>query len=116
MLTELRTVGVRTALDDFGSGELSLLSLQGVPLDELKVDCTVASRLRSSGLAVEFFRSTVRTAHSLGLTVVAEGVERNRDLTLLTDLGCDQTQGRRVCPPLSAPELLRRLGAERLLA
>ncbi len=110
-LRELRRSGVRAALDDFGSGTLSLLSLQGVPLDEVKVDLAVAARQSSGELAEEFLRAAVRTAHSLGLTVVAEGVERQRDLELLTELGCDKAQGRHLCPPLSAPDLLQRLSA-----
>src|SRR5919202_3663012 len=75
VLGELRDAGVRLALDDFGTGYSSLSVLSRIPVHELKIDRAFVSEMHSSTEAAAVVRSTVDLGRSLGLTVVAEGVE-----------------------------------------
>jgi diguanylate cyclase (GGDEF)-like protein len=98
----LRIAGVRFALDDFGTGHSSLSQLSVLPVDELKID---RSFIAAGPGAVTIVTSTIELAHSMGLKVVAEGVEQPAAWNLLRRLGCDFAQGYLISPPLTAAEI-----------
>lgn len=93
VLTELKALGVRLDIDDFGTGYSSLSRLQGFCVDTLKVDRAFVSRIDSDQETYEIVRIIVMLAHSLGLEVVAEGVETDAQLDLLQRVGCERAQG-----------------------
>jgi EAL domain-containing protein (putative c-di-GMP-specific phosphodiesterase class I) len=102
----LRELGVGTSVDDFGTGYSSVILLKTLPLDELKLDrCFVASAVQSRQDR-EIVRSLILLAHSLGLEVVAEGVEDRATLDLLRDFGCDRAQGYLFSRPVPAAQFL----------
>ena len=104
-LKELRAAGVRIALDDFGSRYSSLGLLEKLPLDMIKIDCSVIARLHTDARARALTASIIGLASSLGLTTVAEGVERAEQLAALRTLKCLQWQGYLYTTPLRAEEL-----------
>ncbi|AXG80462.1 putative bifunctional diguanylate cyclase/phosphodiesterase [Streptomyces paludis] len=85
--------GVKMSLDDFGTGYSSLVHLRRLPVSELKIDRSFVARLAVDTEDAEIVRCTVDLAHSLGLLVVAEGVEDDETWERLRDLGCDAVQG-----------------------
>jgi EAL domain-containing protein (putative c-di-GMP-specific phosphodiesterase class I) len=98
-------MGERLAIDDFGTGHSSLVYLQQLPLDELKVDRSFVTNLATAPNDAVIARSTIDLAHNLGLTVVAEGVEDAGSLQRLLEYGCDLAQGYLFSRPLPAEEL-----------
>ena len=104
-LTHLRRVGVRVALDDFGSGYSSLTQLYRLPVTQAKIDRGFIDRLATpDGESV--IRATVDIAHALGLETVAEGVSSTAVLARLRDLGCDLAQGFGIGQPMPPREVL----------
>jgi EAL domain-containing protein (putative c-di-GMP-specific phosphodiesterase class I) len=93
VLQQLRDLGVRTSIDDYGSGYSSLGYLRRLPADELKLDRSLTRDLDSDPAAALIVQHTVALAHGLGLTVVAEGVEDLATARVLADLDCDVAQG-----------------------
>jgi diguanylate cyclase (GGDEF)-like protein len=102
----LRIAGVRFSLDDFGTGYSSLSQLSRLPLDELKIDRSFIVRAHEGRDDVTIIKSTIELAHSMGLKVVAEGVETQDAWNLLKRLGCDLVQGYLVSRPLSAVDIV----------
>ncbi|HJT93797.1 MAG TPA: bifunctional diguanylate cyclase/phosphodiesterase [Mycobacterium sp.] len=100
----LRRLGVRLSLDDYGAGWSSLVRLQDLSVDELKLDKVFVARLARDPRSVAIVRSTVALAHSLDADLVAEGVEDEDTLLVLRRYGCTITQGHVHCPPLPAAE------------
>jgi diguanylate cyclase (GGDEF)-like protein len=98
----LRIAGVRFAIDDFGTGHSSLSQLSRLPVDELKIDRSFISQ---GDAAVTIVTSTIELGHSMGLRVVAEGVEDAAAWNLLRRLGCDFAQGYLISRPLPAAEV-----------
>ena len=92
-LTQLRQLGFRLSIDDFGTGEASLAYLADLPSDELKLDRRFIGRICDSARERAIVASTIGLAHALGQTVVAEGIEDAPTLAMLRDMGCDQAQG-----------------------
>ncbi|MGH3314217.1 MAG: putative bifunctional diguanylate cyclase/phosphodiesterase [Streptomyces sp.] len=92
-LAALTGHGVKMSLDDFGTGYSSLVHLRRLPVSELKIDRSFVARLAVDAEDAEIVRCTVDLAHSLGLLVVAEGVEDDETWERLRDLGCDAVQG-----------------------
>ncbi|MCC6929838.1 MAG: EAL domain-containing protein [Gemmatimonadaceae bacterium] len=92
-LRELKALGVRVAIDDFGTGYSSLSHLQYFPVDELKIDRSFVSRMEDGEREASFVRTMLSLAHSIGVEVVAEGIERNTQEQTLTELGCHTGQG-----------------------
>jgi EAL domain-containing protein (putative c-di-GMP-specific phosphodiesterase class I) len=92
-LGSLREAGVRVALDDFGTGYSSLGRLQQLPVDTVKIDRTFVSMVRTGTERLPILSSMINMAHSLGLTVTAEGVETATQADYLTALECDSLQG-----------------------
>lgn len=111
--------GVKMSLDDFGTGYSSLVHLRRLPVSELKIDRSFVARLAIDHQDAEIVRCTIDLAHSLGLLVVAEGVEDDETWERLRDLGCDAVQGWLISaalPPGEATEWLRaRSGHRRAL-
>ncbi|MBV8341757.1 MAG: EAL domain-containing protein [Gammaproteobacteria bacterium] len=101
-LRRLRELGVGVALDDFGSGYSSLTSLEQLPITRVKLDRLLVAGVDSNPRAAAIVRSIVALCHSLGLQVVAEGVERNAQLRFLAQLGSMSVQGYLVGRPLEA--------------
>jgi diguanylate cyclase (GGDEF)-like protein len=109
----LRDIGLVVSVDDFGAGFTSLAYLSSLAVDELKLDRSFIHGLVSSPDTRNqaLVRSTIELAHSLGLRVVAEGIEDEETFELLTELGTDLAQGYLISRPRPAHELV--LGAER---
>jgi EAL domain-containing protein (putative c-di-GMP-specific phosphodiesterase class I) len=101
-LVELRRAGIRVAIDDFGTGYSSLSYLRHVPLDALKIDRLFTKTIASSGQQAALVDGIVRLAQTLGLEVIAEGIERPAERDLLARFGCRYGQGFLFARPLSA--------------
>ncbi len=113
MLARLRELGVRIAIDDYGTGLSTLDYLKRIPANEIKIDQSFVKGIvenRSDRLMVQ---STIGLAHSLGRLVVAEGVEHREILDVLTEMNCDIAQGFAVGRPMSLESLTRRMSSER---
>jgi diguanylate cyclase (GGDEF)-like protein len=104
VLERLRALGVELSIDDFGTGFSSLTYIRRLPVSELKLDRTFLTGAPEDKRAVSIIRSTVDLAHSLGLRIVAEGIENLDALELVDDLGCDAAQGYLMGRPVPAEE------------
>jgi EAL domain-containing protein (putative c-di-GMP-specific phosphodiesterase class I) len=107
ILAELQLSGVQISVDDFGTGYSSLSYLRDLPIDELKLDRSFILPMAEDPRAAALVSSTVALAHSLGLRMVAEGVESQATYANLRNLGCDQAQGDFMSRPIPAAELDR---------
>lgn len=104
-LEQLRQIGVGLVVDDFGTGCFSLAQIRRLPVDAIKIDDSlVAGLLRNSGDAA-IIKAVIDLGHSLGLRVMAEGVEDARQVTFLRAHGCDVVQGNYFQPPLAVTDL-----------
>jgi diguanylate cyclase (GGDEF)-like protein len=92
-LQTLRRAGIEVSVDDFGTGYCSLGYLARLPVDTLKIDRSFVVRMGDTGTPRNIVAMIVSLAHTLGLKVIAEGVERDEQVRLLRELGCDQIQG-----------------------
>jgi diguanylate cyclase (GGDEF)-like protein len=102
---QLRTLGVRVSIDDFGVGYSSMSQLLGLAIDELKIDKSFTLALTSDPRAEAIVRSTIELARALSLTLVAEGIETEEVLWSLQSLGADIGQGYLIAPPLTPQQL-----------
>lgn len=112
-LKQLREIGVRTALDDFGVGYSSLAQIKGFPIDTLKVDRSFIRNLPESDHDRAITEAIINMARTLSLTVIAEGVETEAQETFLRGISCDESQGFYFSRPTTAAafsELLRNHG------
>ncbi|MCL1487770.1 MAG: EAL domain-containing protein [Marinobacter sp.] len=105
-LAELHKLGVKLSMDDFGTGYSSLSYLRKYSFDVLKIDRSFVSGITLKKSDCNLVKATIAMAHSLGLLVVAEGVEMREQLTLLEELGCDLAQGYYFSKPIPAKELI----------
>jgi len=105
ILTQLRDSGVQISVDDYGTGYSSLSYLRDLPIDELKLDRSFIIPMTHDARTLALVSSTIDLAHSLGLRMVAEGVETTGAYTELIRLGCDQAQGYLMSRPVPAAEL-----------
>ncbi|GGC01820.1 putative bifunctional diguanylate cyclase/phosphodiesterase [Cellulomonas carbonis] len=112
VLGELRSRGIRVSIDDYGTGYSSLAYLRDLPLDELKLDRSFAEALAGDPRAERIVESTAALAHSLGLRIVAEGIETESERELVARCGCDEAQGYLFARPAPAEQLAELL-AER---
>jgi PAS domain S-box-containing protein/diguanylate cyclase (GGDEF)-like protein len=110
-LNELRALGVQVAIDDFGTGYSSLGYLAKLPIQALKIDRTFITGMLSDPAAMTLVQTIVSLAHSLGLKVIAEGVEQEQQAHHLRLLRCDQIQGYLVSKPVPFDETTRLLHA-----
>ena len=107
VLERLAGIGLQLSIDDYGTGYSSLSYIMQLPVTELKIDRSFVSHMSDDRDLTTIVRSTIELGHSLGLKVVAEGVEDGQGFALLRELGCDGAQGYFMSPPLPA-EAFRR--------
>jgi diguanylate cyclase (GGDEF)-like protein len=105
----LHAMGEHVAIDDFGTGHSSLVYLQRLPIDELKIDRSFVVNLATVPSDAVIVRSIIDLAHNLGLRVVAEGAEDAGALAMLVEWGCDSVQGHVFSRALAAADLTPRL-------
>ncbi|KJR97501.1 MAG: diguanylate cyclase [Desulfobulbaceae bacterium BRH_c16a] len=105
----LKEIGVKLAIDDFGTGYSSLSSLQQLPIDELKIDRSFIGRLEQSDQSKAIVRTIIALARTLGLGIVAEGVEKLEQLACLESMQCDAVQGYLFSPPVQAEKVSARV-------
>lgn len=105
VLEGLHALGIHLAIDDYGTGYSSLSYVVRLPVDELKIDRSFVVGMVEDPTMLTVVRSTIELGHSLGLRVVAEGVEDEATLALLRQLGCDQAQGYFLSRPVPAAKL-----------
>lgn len=101
-----KRAGFRVAIDDYGAGMSSLSYLKRIPADELKIDQAFVRFMAQNKTDAVLVRSTIELAHSLGLKVVAEGVEDAQALEMLRSFGCDYAQGYFIARPMPVERLL----------
>lgn len=108
-LEQLRALGVRISIDDFGTGYSSLSHLSRMPVDVLKVDQSFVRRMCDDRHDASIVQTVISMGHSLGLEVVAEGVETEQQLAVLTAMGCDMAQGFLFARPMPRQQMARLL-------
>ena len=104
IMRELKALGVKISIDDFGTGFSSMSYLQQFPADYLKIDCSFVSRLGESPEDMALVTGIVGLAHTLGMRTVAEGVESADQLAKVREVGCDLAQGYHFSKPLLSKE------------
>ncbi len=104
VLKKVRALGIRVALDDFGTAYASLSYLQQLPVDRIKVDISFTQQLLKGQRAEAIISGVIMTARLLGIEVIAEGVETEDQAHLLRHMGCDKLQGYRIARPMPANE------------
>jgi diguanylate cyclase (GGDEF)-like protein len=104
-LARLGALGIGLSIDDFGTGHSSLSRLKGLPIDELKIDRSFVMDLLEDRDNLAIVRATIELAHSMGLQVVAEGVETELAWDHLRELGCELAQGFLIAKPLPVEEV-----------
>ncbi len=111
VVEELNMQGIKTAIDDFGTGYSSLAMLNMLPLDELKIDRSFIpqDQFDDSDKSMLMLKGVVNLAKSLGLTIVAEGVETPVQLKLIESMDCDMVQGYIFDRPLREDDFVKRL-------
>ena len=114
-LAELKALGVKLALDDFGSGHSSLACLHRLPVDTVKIDRSFVARAGSVEYQRVLIEATTRVARALGMQTVAEGIETEGQAALMLQLECDRGQGPLFSPPLQASDFEAWLRQERAL-
>jgi diguanylate cyclase (GGDEF)-like protein/PAS domain S-box-containing protein len=93
VMRALKELGVSFALDDFGTGYSGLAHIQRLPIDRIKIDKSFIDDIESSAKARALVEAVIRMGHALDLEIIAEGVEREAQLHMLTRFGCDALQG-----------------------
>lgn len=113
LLEELRQGGLRIAIDDFGTGYSSLAYLKALHPDSLKIDHSLSRDILGTSRDRIILRAIIAMAKSLALTVIAEGVENEQQLTMLAREGCDVYQGFLRSPAVTSQELIKLVGENR---
>ncbi|NNM50741.1 MAG: EAL domain-containing protein [Pseudomonadales bacterium] len=108
VLRELKSLGLRLSIDDFGTGYSSLIHLQHFALDEIKIAQIFVKDLALSPDARIVAQTVIAIAKSLGIAVIAEGIENHAQLQILQDMGCIQGQGYLFAEPIPGDELVNR--------
>jgi EAL domain-containing protein (putative c-di-GMP-specific phosphodiesterase class I)/CheY-like chemotaxis protein len=106
-LTRLRIKGFGLALDDFGTGYSSMVQLARLPFSSMKIDKSFVISMETSSESKKIVGSIISLGHSLGLSIVAEGVETMEVACLLRELGCNTAQGFGIAKPMDAETLSR---------
>jgi EAL domain-containing protein (putative c-di-GMP-specific phosphodiesterase class I) len=111
-LAQWKRLGVRIALDDFGTGYSSLSYLSRMPVDRVKVDRSLISRMIGDPKTAAIVRAVIGLGSDLGFDVLAEGVESEEQLAMLSGMGCQQVQGYLLAMPACAEEARRLLAVD----
>ncbi|MBY5853723.1 bifunctional diguanylate cyclase/phosphodiesterase [Rhizobium ruizarguesonis] len=111
-IDQLKRVGIKFALDDFGCGYASIGALRQFGFDRMKIDRSLVSALDEGGNGADVLRATISLATALQIPVTAEGIENTRQATILRDAGCDQLQGYLIGRPMSAHDISSKLEEE----
>jgi EAL domain-containing protein (putative c-di-GMP-specific phosphodiesterase class I) len=101
-LHDLKAIGIRLAIDDFGTGYSSMAYLKDFPVDRLKIDKAFVGNLEEEPSNIAILKAIIALGHSLGLKIVAEGVETPYQKAFLHGIGCDELQGYLFSKPLPA--------------
>ena len=109
-LHALRAMGIRFSIDDFGTGYSSLAYLSTLPIDSLKIDCSFVVGMGQAPQNVEIVRAVCNLGHSLGMKLIAKGIETVEQLNTLKRLGVQVGQGYLLSRPLRADQLVALLG------
>jgi EAL domain-containing protein (putative c-di-GMP-specific phosphodiesterase class I) len=112
----LRARGFRIAVDDFGTGHSSLAYLKDFPIHKLKLDRAFIKDLPGDSAGMQIAEAVIRLGHSLGLTVLAEGVETEAQADFLAHAGCRYAQGYLFAQPMWEEDLLTFLGSAQSVA
>jgi len=105
LLGQVKRTGVSIAIDDFGTGFSSLSYLQRLQADRLKIDRSFVTEITSSSRGSSIAEMVIQLGRNLGLSVVAEGVEDERQASILTELGCPLAQGYLFAKPMTVDQL-----------
>jgi diguanylate cyclase (GGDEF)-like protein len=116
IIQQLKRLGVRVAMDDFGTGYSSLATLQAFPFDKIKIDREFVKNLGGNRQSAAIVRATVILGESLGIPVLAEGVETEDHMCVLAAMGCSEVQGFLFGRPMPARELRAALGGAAAVA
>jgi EAL domain-containing protein (putative c-di-GMP-specific phosphodiesterase class I) len=120
VLSKLQALGVQVQIDDFGVGYSSLSYLARFPLNALKVDRTFIKLMTEDSNYLKIVQAIVMMTHGLGMGVIAEGVETEKQLTQLNALGCEYVQGYLLAVPLDSQKvkelLVKTVTGENILA
>jgi EAL domain-containing protein (putative c-di-GMP-specific phosphodiesterase class I) len=114
-LQRLKALGVRIAIDNFGSGATSLATLRSIPVDAVKIDQALIRGISCNSRDASTVTDAIAAADSLGLDSVAEGVERRDQIDFLQERRCSQMQGYYFCQPLPAADFIQLLNEGTLL-
>lgn len=106
ILNEFHALGFGVSIDDFGTGYSSLAYLKNLPADEIKIDKSFVMNMASDKKDESIVKAAVDLAHNLDLKIVAEGVEDEKTLDMLSEMGCDYAQGYYLAKPMPSEELL----------
>lgn len=112
LMDKLHAMGVKLAMDDFGTGTSSLGCLRELPFDVIKIDKSFVDELASSADGMAVIHATVNVVRNLGMTSVAEGIEEQAQVGILQSLGCDYGQGYFFSRPVPGDKLLEVMGAK----
>jgi diguanylate cyclase (GGDEF)-like protein len=110
LLRRLKALGVRVSMDDFGSGYSSLSYLQAFPFDKIKIDRAFVINLGRNPQSASIVRAVIDLGHALEMSIVAEGVETQEQLSFLADEGCDTVQGYFIGKPAPIGKYARLVG------
>ena len=106
ILSELRALGLRVSIDDFGMGSANFETFFALPFDELKIDRLFVSNMMKDAKARAIVSSLVAMGREARITIVAEGVETQEEVEILNKIGCDELQGYVFSRPISLSKLL----------
>jgi EAL domain-containing protein (putative c-di-GMP-specific phosphodiesterase class I) len=106
-LNKFKKHGLKISIDDFGTGYSSMTYLQKIPIDKLKIDKYFVDDINLSDDSASIIKAIVALAHSLSLSVVAEGVETKAQYDFLDAINCDEAQGFFLFRPLPENELIQ---------
>jgi diguanylate cyclase (GGDEF)-like protein len=109
VLTELKSLGIRSSIDDFGTGHSSLSQLKRMPIDRIKIDQSFLYELPYDSEGAEITKTIISLAKNLGMEPVAEGIENRAQNHFVQDYGCNYGQGFLFSKPLSKPDLEKQL-------
>jgi diguanylate cyclase (GGDEF)-like protein len=111
LLQEFRQLGIRLAMDDFGTGTSSLAALRDFPFDTIKIDRSFLTNLGASSAVMAVIHATINLVENLGMSSLAEGVEEATQVAMLQSLGCHYAQGYLFSRPVTKDRLLNALEA-----